>query len=58
MNDVVFSAIERELARWDWQMGLGQRPETDLGVSVLTLLVEEQSLRNIELGHLSSLNAL
>ena len=56
VNDVVLSAIERELERSDWQKRLAQRPKTDLSVSVLTLLAEERRLRDTELGKRSSLH--
>lgn len=50
MRTVVLSAIERELARWEWQKRLAQRPETDLGVDAAALLKEEHSRRDNEIG--------
>ncbi len=50
MSAVVRAAVERELARWEWQEHLAQRPETDLGVEAATLLAEERSLRSVEIG--------
>ena len=38
MSAVALTAIERELARWEWRKRLAQRPETDLGVEAATLL--------------------
>ena len=49
MSAVVLTALERELARWEWQEHLAQRPRTDLGVEAAALLAEERSLRSIEL---------
>lgn len=48
MSAAVLSAIERELARWEWRQHLAQRPETTLGVEAATLLMEERSLRDLE----------
>ena len=48
MSAVVLTAVERELARWEWQERLAQRPTTDLGVDAATLLAEERSLRDAE----------
>ena len=50
MSAVVLTAVERELARWEWQEHLAQRPGTDLGVEAATVLAEERSLRSVELG--------
>ena len=50
MSAVVLVAIERELARWEWRKRLAQRPKTDLGVEAATLLAEERSLRDLEIG--------
>ena len=50
MSAAVLSAIERELARWEWRQHLAQRPETALGVEAATLLMEERSLRDLENG--------
>ena len=50
MSAAVLTAIERELARWEWRQHLAQRPETTLGVEAATLLREERSLRDMETG--------
>ena len=50
MSAVVLTAVERELARWEWQERLAQRPTTDLGAEAATLLEEERSLRDTETG--------
>ena len=49
MSAVVLTAVERELARWEWQKHLAQRPQTRLGVEVTALLSEERTLRDIEI---------
>ena len=48
MSTVVLTALERELARSDWQKRLAQRPTTDLSVDAATLLAEELALRDLE----------
>ena len=48
MSTVVLTALERELARSDWQKRLAQRPTTDLSVDAATLLAEERALRDLE----------
>lgn len=48
MSAVVLTAVERELARWEWQERLAQRPTTDLGVEAATLLAEERALYDTE----------
>ncbi|MYC93985.1 MAG: toxin-antitoxin system HicB family antitoxin [Caldilineaceae bacterium SB0661_bin_32] len=50
MRAVALTAIERELARWEWQKRLAQRPETDLGVDAAALLKKERSRRDNEIG--------
>ena len=50
MSAVVLVAIERELARWEWRERMAQLPKTDLGVDAATLLAEERSLRDLEIG--------
>lgn len=42
MNAVVLAAVERELARGEWEEHLAQRPKTELGVAAATLLYEER----------------
>ena len=46
VNDAVLNAIECEL---EWRQRLAKRPETDLGVAAVELLVEERALRDAEL---------
>ncbi len=48
MSTVVLSAVERELARWEWEEHLSQRPKTELGIAAATLLAEERSSRDLE----------
>ena len=50
MRAVVLSALERELARWEWRKHLDLRPETDLGVDAAALLMEERTRRDGEIG--------
>ena len=44
MSGIVFAAIERELARWEWRERLAQRPEIDLGVEAATLFAAERAV--------------
>ena len=46
LSAAVLTAMERELARWEWCRHLAQRPETALGVEAATLLREERALRD------------
>lgn len=50
MSAAVLTAVERELARSEWQKHLAQRPKTYLGVDAATLLAEERALREAEMG--------
>ena len=50
MSTVVLAAVERELARWEWEEHLSQRPKTALGVEAATLLAEERAFRDVETG--------
>ena len=50
MNAAVLTAVERELARWEWRKRLAQLPRTDLSVEAAAMLVEERSLRDMETG--------
>ena len=50
MSAAVLTAVERELARWEWRARLDRRPETDLGIAAAELLQEERSDRDMELG--------
>ena len=49
ISAAVLTAVEQELARGEWRKRLAQRPETDLGVEAAALLVEERSLRDVEM---------
>ena len=49
ISAAVLTAVEQELAKWEWRKRLAQRPETDLGVEAAALLVEERSLRDVEM---------
>ncbi len=42
LSDVVLIALERELARREWNERLAQRPTTDLGDSAASLLEQER----------------
>ncbi len=50
ISAAVLTAVERELARWEWRERLAHRPVTDLGVEAAELLAEERSLRSTEIG--------
>ena len=50
MHEAVLNAIEKELARWEWERNLAQRPETDIGADAAALLKEERSRRDNEIG--------
>ena len=49
ISAAVLTAVERELARWEWRERLAQRPTTDLGIEAAALLAEERSLRAVEI---------
>ncbi|HEX7185501.1 MAG TPA: toxin-antitoxin system HicB family antitoxin [Thermoanaerobaculia bacterium] len=49
ISDIVLEAIEREMARHEWQEKLSQRPATDLGNSAASLLEQERQQRAREL---------
>ena len=49
ISAAVLTAVEQELARWEWRKRLAQRSETDLGVAAAALLAEERSLRDVEM---------
>lgn len=49
ISATVLTAVEQELARWESRKRLAQRPETDLGIEAAALLVEERSLRDVEM---------
>ena len=50
ISETVLTAVERELAMWEWRSRLAQRPQTDLGAEAATLLQEERSHRGVEIG--------
>jgi plasmid stability protein len=45
ISDIAQAAIEREMARFEWQERLSQRPAADLGVSAASLLEQERQER-------------
>ena len=49
ISAAVLTAVERELARWEWRERLSQRPRTDLGVSAADLLHEVRTQREREI---------
>lgn len=48
MSEVVLAALEREVARQEWNARLAMRARTDPGVSAASLLEEERRLRDAE----------
>ena len=50
ISTAVLTAVERELARWEWRKRLDRRPPTDLGIPAAELLHEERALaeRDVE----------
>jgi hypothetical protein len=50
IGEVVLAAIERELARIEWDERLAKRSVTELGTSAASLLREEREQRDAELG--------
>jgi len=49
ISEVVLTAVERELARREWQEKLAQRPKTDLGGSAASMLDQERERREGDL---------
>jgi predicted transcriptional regulator len=49
LSEIMLEAIERELARREWQQQFAQRPESELGVLAASLLAEERAGRDREL---------
>ena len=49
ISEVALIALEREMARCEWQERLARRPETDLDVSAASLLEEERGRRQRDL---------
>ena len=45
ISAVVLNAIERELARWEWQERLSARPAVNLDTDVAAPIREERELR-------------
>lgn len=43
ISAAVLTAVERELARWEWRERLAQRPQTELGVPAADLLYAERT---------------
>ena len=50
ISETVLTAVERELAMWEWRTRLARRPNTDLGVEAAVLLQEDRALRDKEIG--------
>lgn len=48
ISAAVLTAVERELARWEWRERLAQRSPTDLGILAATLLREERAHRSLD----------
>ena len=48
MSDMVLAAVEREVARQEWNVRLATRPRTDPGISAASLLEEERRFRDGE----------
>jgi plasmid stability protein len=49
ISDIALAAIEREMVRHEWHEKLLQRPSTDLGDSVASLLEQERRERERDL---------
>jgi plasmid stability protein len=49
ISDIALEALEREMARYEWNEKLSQRPSTDLGDSAAALLEQERQQRAREL---------
>lgn len=49
ISDIVLKAIEREMARHEWQEKLSRRSATDLGDSAASLLEQERQQRERDL---------
>ena len=45
LSDFILEAVERELARREWEERFAARPATDLGVSAASLLEQERLQR-------------
>jgi plasmid stability protein len=49
MSQAVFTAIDSQVARWEFTLRLAQRPKTELIVNAAETIREERRLRDIEL---------
>lgn len=49
ISDIALEALERQMARYEWNEKHLQRPETDLGDSAASLLEQERQQRAREL---------
>ncbi len=49
LSEIVLEAVERELARREWQERLTRRPTTDLGGPAASMLDQERQQREGEL---------
>ena len=50
ISAVVLTAVERELARQEWQRHFARRPATRLDISAAELLEQERRVRDEQLG--------
>ena len=50
ISETVLTAVERELAMWEWRTRFARHPKTDLGVEAAVLLQEERANRDMEIG--------
>jgi predicted transcriptional regulator len=46
ISEIAQTAIEREMARFEWKERWSKRPATDLGISAAALLAEERGERS------------
>ncbi len=49
MSEAVFTAIDNQVARWEFTLRLAQRPKTESVVNAAEIIREERLLRDIEL---------
>ena len=54
ISAAVLTAVERELAVWEWREHLAGRPATDLGVDTAALIAEERAVRTKQIGSWSA----
>ena len=50
----MLTAVEREMAVWEWREHLARRPATDLGVDAAALITEERAVRTKQIGSWSA----